>query len=491
VKRVKKYFVVSVLSFIVYTFAFWFQGCEQDFLLPENVVRFPVAIETELNASGCNATSCHNNEDQAGGLNLEDWTKTMNGTKNGAIIVPYSSFWSHFTAIINSDTNVAPVKSLLNPELDQFHKLSPEKVEFFMNYIDDGAKDVNGNVAHTSISKKLFITNEGSDLLAVIDPDRFLLTRLVKLDDAQQLKAPHYVIADKAKDFVYVSMISGGQILKIDANYPYTILGAANVGDNPAHIAISPDGTTGFVTNYNVAGVERDIRKFNTATMQVTDTLSDIRMTATHGIVISSDGQYIYTTASHGEWVFKISTAELEIEYAVPMSPQVPPNGNGTGLIRPFDKKLSPDGNYLFVCCIGPANTTDNGVVKVYKSSDLQFVRDIEVGRSPLLLSFTPDGQQLWVCNRNSNSVSVIDVATQTVIRTIPNVGLQPHGIVFSPDGQYAFISNESLEGFNGHHPLVSSTSIGVNSIIRTSDYTVLQQVIETGSVPAGIILLD
>lgn len=80
-KRVKKYFVVSVLSFIVYTFAFWFQGCEQDFLLPENVVRFPVAIETELNASGCNATSCHNNEDQAGGLNLEDWTKTMNGTK--------------------------------------------------------------------------------------------------------------------------------------------------------------------------------------------------------------------------------------------------------------------------------------------------------------------------------------------------------------------------------------------------------------------------
>lgn len=490
-ERIRKYLYALLSVSLLYVLTFSMKGCEQDFIQPGNFVRFPDAVEVEMNAAGCYNTSCHNNEDAAGGLNLEDWEKAMNGTINGAIFIPYSGFWSHFIAIINADTAIAPVKSLLNPQLDQFHKLPNEKVTFFMNYIDQGAKSINNDVAFTNVSKKLFITNQGVDMLAVIDAERQLVTRLVKLDNSQQLKAPHYIAADPQNRYLYITLISGGEVLKVNANYPYNVIGSANVGINPAHVAISPDGNAGYVSNFNSSGSERDIRRFNTNTMQVDGIVTDVRLTASHGIVLSSDGQFLYAASQFGEWIFKINTSTFEIENDAPMSPAVPPNGFGTGSMKPYDLKISPDGSLLFISCLGPSNSQVNSIVKVYNTSDLSFVQDIEVGRSPLLMEITPNGQQLWVCNKNSNSVSVIDIATLANIVTIPDVGIQPHGVVFSSDGQFAFLSNESLLGFSGHHPLVGSTSIGVNTIIRTATYTLEDRVMETATFPAGILIME
>src|SRR5215467_5899030 len=46
-----------------------------------------------------------------------------------------------------------------------------------------------------------------------------------------------------------------------------------------------------------------------------------------------------------------------------------------------------------------------------------------------------------YVANNQSNSVSVIDTATNTVTATIP-VGDGPSGAVFSPDGTRVYVMN-------------------------------------------------
>lgn len=51
-----------------------------------------------------------------------------------------------------------------------------------------------------------------------------------------------------------------------------------------------------------------------------------------------------------------------------------------------------------------------------------------------------PDGPRAYVSNENSNSVSVIDATTDTVIASIP-VGKRPRGIRLSPDGKTLYVA--------------------------------------------------
>ena len=48
-------------------------------------------------------------------------------------------------------------------------------------------------------------------------------------------------------------------------------------------------------------------------------------------------------------------------------------------------------------------------------------------------LAFTPDEKLLFTTNGISNDVSVIDVESDEVVKSIP-VGQQPWGVVVSPD---------------------------------------------------------
>ena len=47
-----------------------------------------------------------------------------------------------------------------------------------------------------------------------------------------------------------------------------------------------------------------------------------------------------------------------------------------------------------------------------------------------------------YVTNNGSNTVSVIDTATNTVVATIP-VGFRPFGVAITPDGTRAYVTNE------------------------------------------------
>src|SRR4030095_12524905 len=93
-----------------------------------------------------------------------------------------------------------------------------------------------------------------------------------------------------------------------------------------------------------------------------------------------------------------------------------------------------PDGSKAYV-----ANTV-SGTVSVIKTNIANGLISrptvhIRVGTEPYGLALTPNGRELYVTKPRSNDVSVIDTATDTVIKTIVNVGLEPRGIAISNDG--------------------------------------------------------
>jgi YVTN family beta-propeller protein len=60
---------------------------------------------------------------------------------------------------------------------------------------------------------------------------------------------------------------------------------------------------------------------------------------------------------------------------------------------------------------------------------------------SPLGVAVTPDGKHAYVTNGGSNTVSVIDTASNTVVATVP-VGKEPSSVAITPDVKHAYVGN-------------------------------------------------
>ena len=93
----------------------------------------------------------------------------------------------------------------------------------------------------------------------------------------------------------------------------------------------------------------------------------------------------------------------------------------------------SPDSKTLAVVSVGSNSVTliDTATNKVKGT--------IYVGRSPHEAFFTPDGTELWVTVRGENYVSVLDPTQMKEVRRI-ELANGPGMTIFGPDGRYAFV---------------------------------------------------
>jgi YVTN family beta-propeller protein len=93
----------------------------------------------------------------------------------------------------------------------------------------------------------------------------------------------------------------------------------------------------------------------------------------------------------------------------------------------------SPDSKTLVVVSVG-----SNSVTLIDTASN-QIKGKVYVGRSPHEAFFTPDGRELWVTVRGENYISVIDPVQMKETRRI-ELANGPGMAMFGPDGKYAFV---------------------------------------------------
>ena len=68
-------------------------------------------------------------------------------------------------------------------------------------------------------------------------------------------------------------------------------------------------------------------------------------------------------------------------------------------------------------------------------------IATVTVGLQPRGLAITPDDSRVYVTNQNSNNISVIDTATNTVVTTVASGYSTPVGIDITPDGTRAYFT--------------------------------------------------
>ena len=122
----------------------------------------------------------------------------------------------------------------------------------------------------------------------------------------------------------------------------------------------------------------------------------------------------------------------------------------------PFGVAVHPDGSRVYV-----ANWLSQ-TVSVIDTATNTVVKTVAVGDNPVGVAVHPDGSRVYVANEYSHTVSVIDTATNTVVKTVSvGVGSFPFGVTVHPDGSRVYVANEGSGG-------VSVIDTATNTVVKT-----------------------
>ena len=113
-------------------------------------------------------------------------------------------------------------------------------------------------------------------------------------------------------------------------------------------------------------------------------------------------------------------------------------------------------------------NVVDNAHKKVpAKSGDapalkIENVTKASPSGSPMAhqMEMTPDGKFLYVTDGLDGAVVKIDLSNDTIVKSIPIGGKEPHSIVFSADGKTAYIAVR-------HEPTENESSVFVYDVTK------------------------
>ncbi len=463
------FFIFIFLSFLFFT------GCSHDIIDYASVEHISYSQHVQpIFKQNCLSSGCHNSRDRANGLELTSWESLIRGSDYGAVIISGHAHHSHLIEHLEGETE--PRMPLNRPPLPE------EQIEFIARWVEEGARNDAGQRPYENLTKKVYVSNQGDDLISVISTEHNIVTRLLEVGDSPALDVPHNLFIDPQKRFLYTSLIGSGEIWKFDI-ITDTFVGKASAGNTSANVVVNPDGSKAYVTNWDITNPNgRAVQVIDTATLTK---LQQINVgLAPHGINFSHDGKLIYVTNYFSDSISILNAADNTEIARVLLAPDINPVRSSK--YQPLQVALTPNDRFAYVTCFASHE------VRVIDTAAKSVIAAIPVGKAPFLLEVTPDGQFVYVANQQSDNMSVIRVASNQVIATIESPAFaNPHGIAFTPDWRYAYVTNENLSGdYNSHHPTEHGSNNGNVLVIDTATFRVIKT-IEVEADPTGVAVVE
>jgi YVTN family beta-propeller protein len=439
---------------------------------------YPAAIGKIVNDRCVN---CHNaaSASLSGGLNMESWDLLFNGAASGAAVIPYHIDNSVLLHYINTYSDLGPTAQPIMPVAGTV--LSREEVLQFKDWILRGAPDANGKIAFASNAdtrQKIYITMQGCDLLGVIDAERKVLMRYIKVGKSDAIEIPHAVRVSPDGRYAYVSFTSGDYVQKIDTR-TNEIVGEINLAQyiqqgswNVLHI--SPDGNYFIISDFKGEG---SLLLVQTSDMTLKRVLGYKGMISPHAEAATPSFDTFYVTAQNGNVVYKIAASGQQLQpIKVSLDGNTPVEQHSLTSPDPHEILMAPDHSKYFVAC---QNTNDVRVVDAHTNAILATV---PVGGYPQEIAVSSTKPWIFVTCMNDSSrlpgykgsVYVIDYNTHQIVRRIDGPFWQPHGITVDDRAGIVYVisANQSENGIPPHHV---SACAGRNGWYTLVDLNTLQ----------------
>jgi DNA-binding beta-propeller fold protein YncE len=433
---------------------------------------YPAAVG-KIIINKCTYSGCHNQASyrNAAGILLDTWAHMFTGGATGAQVVAYSTAYSPLLYYCNVDSSLGVVAK------DVGHLDTPLTHDEYMtlyNWIATGAPDKNGNIpfaTNAATRQKIYLTNQGCDLLAVIDAQSRVVMRYIPLGlNAAQIESPHDVAVSSDGMYAYVPLFNGDYVQKIDtrtdqvlSNVDVGNVTLARTGGAWSIVCLSPQDTSFIVSGWMSDGYAVAV---NTTNMSINEALSVDRnsggssiFTYPHGVAANATFDTFFTTLQYGNVVnrytfnggFHNKQVSVNGSAAIVTSPTDSANPNPHQII------MSPDHSRYFVTC---QSTNEVRVLNAYTDA---IIATIPVGTFPQEMDLAPSKNYLFVaCMEDAanpqpgrhGSVYVIDYNSYAVVKILYGDFYQPHDVTVDEQDGLVYIPsrNANPNGPAPHH---------------------------------------
>ncbi len=473
------YFFLTVLLI-----GFILHSCTKDKGKVDN--GYPENISNIL-VKNCATVGCHTNSGKAGsaGLSLETWEQLFQGSRNGAVCIPYN----HEVSTLFLFTNIYPSLGPVNLPTMPINKspLSLEEIKILSDWIDKGAPSSSGKIAFSNTKNKIYVTNQGCDLVTVFDGKTQLQMRTINVGVSPQIESPHMIKVSPDGMYWYVVFSNGGTILEKHNTSDDTYAGQANLGIGSWNtMTISNDSKFGFAIDWNSNG---RIAYLNLSTMNLLGGSPWNGFADAHGSALDKNGDTLYVTASVGNYLHVIPVNDPSSFSSMSLNP--PAQESSTPLFDPHEIAFSPDSLSFYVTC------PKSNEVRVMRISDKSLIATIPTGAYPLEMSFSKTTPYLFVSceydssgtNTNRGSVTVIDYTTNKAVKNLRLNMAEPHGIAVDDANGLVYVANRNSSGkILPHHVTSCKGNNGFISFIDLKTREVIaDKRIEVGVDPYSI----
>lgn len=454
----------------------WLQSCEHKPVVilesetTDTFGNFPLEIG-KIIVSKCATAGCHNFQSyqNAAGLLLDSWEHLFDGSVSGAVVIPFSPENSSFLFFVNPDSSLGPVATPGMPLNKQ--QLSNEEYIALKTWILNGAPDKDGNKPFSSNAmtrNKIYLTNQGCDLIGVIDAEKRVLMRYVKVGKSNSIEVPHYLIT-APNGYAYVSFTAGTYLQKIDMTTD-AVVSDVEIGSgswNAFHV--SEDGKRLLLGDY----ANGKMVFINTETMTVENEITNI-LTMPHGVASNAAFDTFYVTSQLGNYIYKFSLKGQPFFEKISIDGQEPssfPSKN------PHEIMMSPDYSKYFLTC------DKSNEVRIMDSYADTLIGVISVGIFPQTMAMSRVRPYLFViCSEDNSSIQgfkgslyVINYNTHQIVTRIDGPFYQPHAISVDDRNGVIYVANRNINQ-DGPAPHHSSSCGGRNGYYLLYDLNTLQK---------------
>ena len=259
---------------------------------------------------------------------------------------------------------------------------------------------------------RLYVANEGSNSITVIDPAT--LKTVARVSTGAH---PHNVNVDPLGRYFYVTNYHGDALQVFDVR-TNSRLATVPMGRQPAHVVPDPSGKLLYVSSEGGTTLSAvTVPEFRTAEIY------ELKGNGPHGHVISPDGRFLLTPNSRSGNISQVDLVDKKIDLI-----SLPPGA------KPVAMGLDRDGKSAYV--------SDAGLNQVHKI-DLAAKTvsgSLSVGGRPIQVPVHPTRPVLYVPCMEDGTVYKIDLENWKVEKAIP-AGKGAHGIAYSPDGRFAYVT--------------------------------------------------
>ena len=390
------------------------------------------------------------------GLDGGSWESLMRGSEQGEVVIPFDAD-----------------RSLLVERAVQ-EGIDPAAIALVRSWIESGAPSDDGEIAYVDAGPFLYVCNQGSGVISIIDMEAHVVARTVDLRDFgfSENAKPHHVAVTPDGAFWYVSLIGEHTVLKFNRDNE---LVGRTAFEAPGMLAFDPVLEQLYVgRSMTAVNPPQRIGVIEPDSMDIEEI--DVFHPRPHALNVTPDGKYVFSASLGMNQIAVVDAESMDIEL-------VPVPGTHHSLVQ---FAVAPDGHSMIV---GGHMSGDILFLDITEPMQPSVTQTLPLGGGPWHPSFLPGGDRVVFPAKMANAVAILDLAAGTEIERISGHGLaEPHGSAVRPDGRYIYVSSNNLNAaFTPRYHREDNDSPNGSVVVIDANTFDIVKVIEVEQYPTGI----